>query len=158
MSVDDMEDHMAPKDTTKPAKTDKLLAAATAEVEQLTTQVKVLRKRVKALETESDTWRRRAEKHKSRIEKIKDQAEKAVADATALAKKRARAKAEKKLQQAIADHSRDDSPRAEPLVLKDAPALPEASWTVTRLRAAAREQGVPGYSRMRKDQLLAALL
>ena len=158
MSHNETEDRMATKDTTRPAKTDKKLAAATAEVERLTAQVKVLRKRVKALEIESDTWRRRSEKHKSRIEKIKDQAEKAVADATALAKKRARAKAEKKLQQAIADHARDDRPRAEPLVLKDAPALPEPSWTVTRLRTAAREQGVPGYSRMRKDQLLAALL
>ena len=157
---------MAPKDSNRPAKTDKkadkkadrLLAVATAEVEQLTAQVKTLRKRVKTLEIESDTWRQRAEKHKSRVEKLKDQAEKAIAEATSVAKKRARAKADKRLQQAIADHARDDRPRAEPLVLKDAPARPEASWTVVQLRSAAKDQGVPGYSRMRKDQLLAALL
>ncbi|MET0449481.1 MAG: Rho termination factor N-terminal domain-containing protein [Aeromicrobium sp.] len=141
---------MAPKDKSTPS-------LSKAE-KQLTAQVKALRTRVKTLEAEADTWRKRAEKQTSKLQKVKDQAEKAIADATALAKKRARAKAEKKIQQVIADHQRDDRPRAEPLALKDAPALPEASWTVAQLRVAAREQGVPGYSRLRKDQLLAALL
>ncbi|MET0929342.1 MAG: Rho termination factor N-terminal domain-containing protein [Aeromicrobium sp.] len=141
---------MAPKDKSTPS-------LSKAE-KQLTAQVKALRTRVKTLEAEADTWRKRAEKQTSKLQKVKDQAEKAIAEATALAKKRARAKAEKKIQEAIADHRRDDCPRAEPLALKDAPALPEASWTVAQLRVAAREQGVPGYSRLRKDQLLAALL
>ncbi|MET0929465.1 MAG: Rho termination factor N-terminal domain-containing protein [Aeromicrobium sp.] len=141
---------MAPKDKTptSPSKAEK----------QLTAQVKALRTRVKTLEAEVGTWRKRAEKQSSKLQKVREQAEKAIAEATALAKKRARAKADKRIQQAIADHQRDERPRAEPLALKDAPALPEASWTVAQLRVAAREQGVPGYSRLRKDQLLAALL
>jgi hypothetical protein len=44
------------------------------------------------------------------------------------------------------------------MALKDAPELPEASWNVTRLRAAAREQGVPRYSRMSKQELLEVLI
>ncbi|MCW2838840.1 MAG: hypothetical protein JWR55_323 [Aeromicrobium sp.] len=140
---------MAPKD--------KRSADNSTIVEELTSQVAALRKRVKKAEAEADLWRKKAAKQKSRVEKIKDRAEKAIAEATALATKRARAKAEKKIQQAIADHARDVSPPAEPLVLKEAPARPESSWTVAQLRIAAREQGVPGYSRLRKDQLLAAL-
>lgn len=141
---------MAPKDSSAPR--------VTKAEKQLTAQVKVLRARVKTLEAEADTWRKRAEKQTSKLQKVKDQAEKAIAEATDLARKRARAKAEKKIRHAIADHQRDERPRAEPLALKDAPPLPEASWTVVQLRTAARDQGVPGYSRMRKDQLLAALL
>jgi CRP-like cAMP-binding protein len=137
---------------------DKKAPGSAKRVEELTAQVKTLRARVKTLEVEADTWRKRAEKQKTRAQKVKEQAEKAIADATAVAKKRARSKAEKKIQQAIADHTRDDGPRAEPLALKDAPPLPEPTWTVAQLRVAAREQGVPGYTRMRKDQLLAALL
>lgn len=34
---------------------------------------------------------------------------------------------------------------------------PDATWNVTRLRTAARERGVPGYSRKSKDDLLRAL-
>lgn len=150
---------MAAKDkTTSPSKAEKKLAAATATVEQLTSEVKVLRAQVKSLEIEAETWKKRAEKQRSRVQKVTAKAEQAIAEATALAKKRAKAKAEKKIQQAIADHTRDDRPRAEPLALKDAPALPQASWTVAQLRVAAREQGVAGYSRLRKHELLAALV
>lgn len=35
---------------------------------------------------------------------------------------------------------------------------PDATWTVARLRAAARERGVPGSSRMTKTQLLDVLI
>jgi predicted RNase H-like nuclease (RuvC/YqgF family) len=48
--------------------------------------------------------------------------------------------------------------RAEPAALRDAPELPDASWNVTRLRAAAREQGVPRYSRMSRQELLDVLI
>ena len=137
-----------PGKKTRPSKTDKKLAAATATVDELTGELEVLRARVKALEIEAETWKKRAEKQRSRVHKVRAKAEKAIAEATA---KRKKAKA--KARQAIADH-----PRAEPLALRDAPKPPEPSWTVAQLREAARDQGVPGYSRMRKDQLLAQLI
>ncbi|MET0952954.1 MAG: hypothetical protein ABWX57_06680 [Aeromicrobium sp.] len=134
------------------------LELATTTVEELNAQVTALRARVEMLEGQVDTWKRRAAKHKSRLKKVTRRAEQAIADAAEVAKKRSAAKGEKKIRQAIADHAVDDHPRAEPLALKDAPELPEASWTVTRLRAAAREQGVARYSRMTRDELLAALI
>ncbi|MCW2787849.1 MAG: hypothetical protein JWQ91_756 [Aeromicrobium sp.] len=137
----------------RPGKTHKKLAAATAEVEELTTQVRALRARVRTLEAEADMWRKRARKQRSRARKIRDEAEKAVAAASEAARRRAGKKAGKQLRHTIADH-----PRAEPLALRDAPPLPQATWTVAQLRAAARDQGVVGCSRMRKEQLLAALV
>ena len=144
---------MADKSRTKAApgktgKSGKKLAAATALAEELRVEVQTLRAHVKTLEAESASWKKRAEKQKSRVHKVRAKAEKAIAEATA---KRKKAKA--KARQAIADH-----PRAEPLALRDAPKPPEPSWTVAQLREAARDQGVPGYSRMRKDQLLAQLI
>ena len=130
------------------SKTDKKLAAATATVEKLTEELTVLRARVKALEAEAATWKKRAEKQKSRVQKVRAKAEKAIAEATAKRKK-----AQAKARQASADH-----PRAEPLALRDAPKPPEPSWTVAQLREAARDQGIAGYSRMRKDELLAQLI
>lgn len=129
-------------------KTDKKLAAAAATVDELTAELKTLRARVKTLEVEAETWKKRAEKQRSRVQKVRAKAEKAIAEATA---KRKKAKA--KARQAIADH-----PRAEPLALRDAPKAPQPTWTVAQLRDAAREQGIAGYSRMRKEQLLAELI
>jgi translation elongation factor EF-1alpha len=131
-----------------PSKADKKLAAATSIVEELTAQVEVLRTRVKTLEAETESWKKRAEKQRSRVHKVRAKAEKAIAEAAAKRKK-----AKRQARQAIADH-----PRAEPLVLKNAPEAPQVTWTVARLRTAARDQGVAGYSRMRKDQLLAELI
>jgi chromosome segregation ATPase len=131
-----------------PRKADKKLAAATALVEELTAEVTMLRTRVKTLEVETESWKKRAEKQKSRVHKVRAKAEKAIAEATA---KRKKAKAQAR--RAIADH-----PRAEPLALRNAPEAPQPSWTVAQLREAARDQGVPGYSRMRKDQLLSQLI
>jgi chromosome segregation ATPase len=130
------------------SKTDKKLAAATSTVEELTGELKELRARVKSLEVEAETWKKRAEKQKSRVQKVRAKAEKAIAEATA---KRKKAKA--RARQAIADH-----PRAEPLALRDAPKAPQPTWTMAQLREAAKDQGVAGYSRMRKDELLSQLI
>ena len=130
------------------SKVDKKLAAATASVEAMTAELATLRARVKTLEGEVETWKKRAEKQKSRVQKVRAKAEKAIAEATA---KRKKAKA--RARQVIADH-----PRAEPLALRDAPKAPQAAWTMTQLREAARDQGIAGYSRMRKDELLAQLI
>ncbi|MEV7395944.1 Rho termination factor N-terminal domain-containing protein [Aeromicrobium sp. NPDC092404] len=145
---------MAGKTTPKPSKLERRLAVATSTVDELTAEVTVLRARVKTLEAESKAWQKRADKHKSRLQKVRGRAEKAIAEAEkAIADATARRKkAKARERQAIADH-----PRAEPLALRDAP-LPEATWTVVQLREAARAQGVAGYSRMRKDQLLARLV
>jgi vacuolar-type H+-ATPase subunit I/STV1 len=134
--------------TSGPGKAAKKLAAATAMVEELTAEVTALRTRVKALEAESGEWKKQAEKQKSRVHKVRAKAEKAIAEANA---KRKKAKA--RARQVIADH-----PRAEPLALMEAPKLPQPTWTVAQLREAAKDQGVAGYSRMRKDQLLAQLI
>lgn len=146
---------MAATSTKSPSrsKLDKRLRASESRVEELTDEVRILRSRVQELQAESATWRKKAEKHRSRVQKVRARAEIAIAEATEAAKKRANKRAKAKIRQAIADH-----PRAEPLALRSAPELPEPSWTVPRLREAAREQGVVGYARMRKDQLLEVLI
>lgn len=134
------------------------LAVAAATIDELNAQVTALRARVEMLEGQVDMWKKKAAKQKSRVKKVTEKAERAIAEATEAARTRAKAKAEKKIREAIADHATDDHPRAEPMALKDAPELPQASWNVTRLRAAAREQGVPRYSRLSKEELLDALI
>ena len=140
------------------AKLEKQLVVATATIDELDAQVTALRARVEMLEGQVDHWKRRAAKHKSRVKKVTERAERALVEASEAARQRASAKADKKIRQAIADHAADDRPRAEPMARKDAPPLPEASWNVTRLRAAARDQGVSGYSRMTQQQLLDVLV
>jgi len=132
----------------RPTKSEKKLAVATATVAELTAEAAVLRDRVKTLEVEVATWKKRAEKQRSRVQKVRAKAEQAIAEANARRKK-----AKARARQVIADH-----PRAEPLALREAPKAPEPTWTVTQLRAAAKDQGIAGYSRMRKDQLLAELI
>lgn len=146
---------MADKSTKSPSrgKLDKKLRASEARVEELAREVTTLRKRIQELEAESARWRKKAEKQRSRVQKVRARAEIAIAEATDLARKQANKRAKAKIRQVIADH-----PRAEPLALRDAPGLPEPSWSVVRLREAAREQGVVGYARMRKDQLLEVLI
>lgn len=135
------------------SKLEKALRTAQSRGEELAAEITTLRGRVHELEAESARWRKKAEKQRSRVQKVRAKAEIAIAEATHVARRRADKRAKAKIRQVIADH-----PRAEPLALRDAPALPEPTWTVSRLREAAREQGVVGYGRMRKDQLLEVLI
>ncbi|MEJ7633207.1 Rho termination factor N-terminal domain-containing protein [Aeromicrobium sp.] len=145
----------APSDKNAPSrnKLERMLHASESHVEELAAEIVTLRRQVRDLQDESASWRKKAEKHRSRVQKVRATAEIAIAEATQAAKKRARKRAKAKIRQVIADH-----PRAEPLALRDAPPLPQPTWPVARLREAAREQGVTGYSRMRKDQLLDVLV
>ena len=113
-------------------------------VDELTAQVKALRSKVASLEDEAEAWKKRAEKQRSRAKKIAKQAEKALGKATSKALERA-----SKGRDVVVDHA----PPA-PKLYTD---KPDETWTVTRLRSMAREQGVAGYSRMPKDKLLATL-
>lgn len=146
---------MAPQSSSTKAasgKRSQRLRIAEARVADLTAEVAVLRAEIDRLTLESATWRKKAKKRRSRLKALRESAETALAEAGSAARQRASQRAVARSRLSIADH-----PRAEPLVLREAP-LPEPSWTVARLRVAAREQGVAGYGRMRKDELLAALI
>ncbi len=113
-------------------------------VDELSAQVKMLRSKVASLEDEAEAWKRRAAKQRSRAKKLAKQAEKAIGKATGKARERAG-----KAREVAVDHA--------PAAVKPYLDRPDATWTVTRLRSMAREQGVAGYSRMPKDKLLASL-
>jgi outer membrane murein-binding lipoprotein Lpp len=113
-------------------------------VDELSAQVKALRSKVSSLEDEAEAWKKKAEKQRSRAKKIAKQAEKAIASATSKALDRAG-----KAREIAIDHA--------PAAAKPYLDRPDTTWTVTRLRSMAREQGVAGYSRMPKDKLLASL-
>lgn len=130
---------MAAKTKSKPKK-----KSGSKTVDELSAQVKALRSKVASLEDEAEAWKKKAEKQRSRAKKIAKQAEKAIAVATSKARERA-----SKARESAVDHV----PAAAKLYVD----RPDETWTVTRLRSMAREQGVVGYSRMPKDKLLASL-
>lgn len=146
----------------KPTKADELKAAT----KQQAKTILLLEKRIEKLEAS-------AERHKADLKKAKAVAKEAQRDAAAEVEK-VKSKAAKKLaalEGKLARATRSvrtgpDSPvevvdvdPVEEVVEAPAPAAegPDESWTVTRMRAAAREQGVAGYSRKTKAQLLAEL-
>lgn len=104
----------------------------------------------------------------AKLEKAEAKAERWKARAKQLdSEKRAAAKEAKRLRQqleayagpapevAVSAEDVVEAPATEGTV--PATATPDASWTVTRLRAAAREQGIAGYSRRSKAELLQLL-
>jgi len=126
----------------KSTKTKSKKKSGSKTVDELSAQVKALRSKVASLEVEAEEWKKKAEKQRSRAKKIAKQAEKAIAKAT--------------------NKALDRANRAREVAVDHVPAVlytdkPDETWTVTRLRSMAREQGVPGYSRMPKDKLLATL-
>lgn len=131
---------MAGKSTKKNSGTKRSPSA----VDEVSAQVKVLRLRITSLEDEVEVWKKKADKQRSRAKKFAKQAEKAIAKATGKAKDRA-----EKVRETAVDHL----PASAKLYVD----RPDETWTVTRLRSMAREQGVAGYSRMPKEKLLASL-
>lgn len=118
---------------------------------ELEHDVKKLRVSLEKAESRAESWKKKAEQHESTASEAKVEV----------------AELEKKLKKAAkpAKPAAKKAPVATPVSVRRAPAKtaapaspsPDASWTVTRLRAAARAKGVVGYSRKSKDQLLAAL-
>ena len=110
-----------------------------AEVRQLTTTVEKLRARLHEAEAATAKW-------KAEVKRLEAETSK-------------RAKQVKKLRKVHA-RSLDDASQPQTVAIADASSavsVPDESWTVTRLRASAREAGVVGHSRMTKAALLEAL-
>ena len=110
-----------------------------AQVKQLTTKVENLRPRLKKAEAVTAKWKAEAKRLDSETAKLLKQVKK-------LRKANARS-----LPDAVEPRTNatTEASTAEP--------LPYDSWTVTRLRASARDAGVAGYSRMTKAALLEVL-
>jgi hypothetical protein len=161
--------------------------AARREVAELEAKIDSYRQKVKALKAaaqesadDAERWKAKAKEHKRRSAESREAARKAL-EVAVKAEKQAR-KAQKKARKALAAtqhddatlapvpdlpdedgadfHGDDETPLAaralQPAVLAPADD-PYATWSLTRLRAEARAQGVSGYSRMPREQLLLAL-
>lgn len=106
---------------------------------------------------------KRVAKTQAQVEKLERKLEKAKVKAAhwkaeARQERTKVAKLEAKLRRRTRDAPVDHAPPAErgDLPVED-PTVPDETWTVVRLRAAAREKQVPGASRMTKVALLDAL-
>lgn len=110
------------------------LKASERQVASLRETVDRLEERLERTSGKLERWRTEAKQGRTRIAKL-----------------------EARLRRARRSAPVDHLPPAERGDLPVEPDVVDASWTVVRLRVAAREQGVVGCSRMTKAQLLAAL-
>ncbi len=127
-------------------------SASSAVDKKSKARIKKLEARLASAEKSAGKWKARAKKHqtdaaglKSELAAVRRRLEKAAASA---AKWKDRAKAAP---------SSMPVPEPDAGAASETPAVPDESWTVTRLRAEARARGVAGYSRKSKAQLLADL-
>ena len=123
------------------AKKKKTSPTTESTVKELRSTIKTLQAGVEKAEAKAARWKAKAKKHRT-----------------------ASAKATRKLeksQQALKQDRSEATTTAAEQVSAPQPApmstTPDSSWTVTRLRAAARSQGVVGYSRKSKAELIDAL-
>lgn len=129
---------------------------------ELTATTEKLRARLAKAEAKAEKWKslaKDAQKSVGSLEKkLVRQTERADK-----AKQRAKAdKAARKVVEATVDQNaqeRTEAAATEPAqsAVPAGEQVPDESWTVTRLRAAARDQGITGFSRKSKAQLLASL-
>lgn len=113
----------------------KELATAQGQVEKLRGSVEQLERKLEKAKVKASRWKAEARQERSKVAKL-----------------------EAKLRRATRDAPVDHAPPAErgDLPVEESP-VPDESWTVVRLRAAAREKQVPGASRMTKGALLEVL-
>jgi chromosome segregation ATPase len=140
------------KSTGKKSSPESELAAAQDAIKALRSTVAMLEKNVvkleKRLEKNVVKLEGRLEK---RVSEFRDEAQKLRAAAEKAGKSAVKS-AKKAYDSAVGEPEAPE--KVEVIPLAD---VPKAEMTVTQLRAAARAQGVPGYSRMTKAQLIAAL-
>lgn len=108
-----------------------------AEVKKLTATVEKLSGRLKEAEADTAKWKAEAKRSQAETATLAKQVKK-------LRKAKARAKV-KAVEPKAASNAASDGP------------TPDESWTVAQLRAAARDAGITGYSRLTKAALLEAL-
>lgn len=135
------------KKSAKKGSSDVELATARATIKTLKATVATLEKNVAKLE-------KRASKLKTGAKDRRDSARRTGRSAVTSA--RSRARSTKKVVVSAVPIGRQEAPPEKVEVVKIENA-PKSELTVTALRGAARAQGIPGYSRMTKDQLIAAL-
>jgi peptidoglycan hydrolase CwlO-like protein len=114
-------------------------------------EVKKLRRRLKEAEESTANWKAKAKLFEAEAKKSDAKAKRSAAKA---------AKWHKKVEKVREDRpSRSTAPDASlgSATPPTASAVPDESWTVSRLRASARDAAVPRYSRMTKAALLEAL-
>jgi peptidoglycan hydrolase CwlO-like protein len=110
-----------------------------------------LQARLGAAEKSVEKWKARAKEHKSL-------AAGAQAELGVVRRRLAKAEASATKWKERAEKRTTAAPVAAAAPAASAAGAPPVeTWTVTRLRAEARSRGVTGYSRMTKDQLLAAV-
>ncbi len=123
-------------------------------IDDLSTQIKKLSKQVRRLEKERDELLEAVDQQRKKAIKAVRKVEKRARKEIVNARERAETATESAVS-TILDHA----PAAVSEAVTESPLVagPNASWTVVDLRAAAKKREVPGYSRMTKAQLLAAL-
>ena len=121
------------------------------DLEKQSAEIKKLRRRLKNADESAAEWKAKAKRFEADAKEADAKAERSAAKAAK------RHKLVKKLREDLRSHSNAPEATAGPAPASTGSAQPDESWTVTRLRATAREASLPRYSRMTKAELVDAL-